>query len=371
MPSGWTPTGAILKDVLNSHLDRIDQYSKIPPLDIIVLTDGVPSQAVARLKSSDTIPTRWASIHTDRRRARCERGLTALVKGDKGKIWFWPPELRRIVLGGLHPNVRALVPESWLAKDTAPPPEPPANMEIAQVMKPPPPPQTVQGYNPVMDMPRPTVIEDYLRNYDVLFIIDDSGSMLGSRWDETRDALLEIADYALKLNVRSMSLRFMNCDIYDQGAQGAETIKSRFDGIMPSGWTPTGAILKDVLNSHLDRIDRTVSNSEEYSKIPPLDIIVLTDGVPTDDPASVIEQAVARLKNSRYHPNTMGIQFVQIGDEPDAKEVLTALVKGDKGSIVDTVPYRGDLASTELRRIVLGGLHPNVRALVPERPIDQ
>ncbi|KAF8324629.1 hypothetical protein F5887DRAFT_902712 [Amanita rubescens] len=225
-------------------------------------------------------------------------------------------------------------------------------------MKPPPPPaKTVQGYNPVMDEPRPTVIEDYLRNYDVLFIIDDSGSMLGSRWDETRDALLEIADYALKLNVRSMSLRFMNCDIYDQGAQVR---------VYTMRWTPTGAILKDVLNSHLDRIDRTVSNSEEYSKIPPLDIIILTDGVPSDDPASVIEQAVARLKSSRYHPNTMGIQFVQIGDEEDAKEVLTALVKGDNGSIVDTVPYRGVLTSTELRRIVLGGLHPNVRALVPE-----
>jgi hypothetical protein len=47
----------------------------------------------------------------------------------------------------------------------APPlPEPPATMEIAQVMKPPPPPaKTVQGYNPVMDEPRPTVMEDYLR----------------------------------------------------------------------------------------------------------------------------------------------------------------------------------------------------------------
>jgi hypothetical protein len=74
--------------------------------------------------------------------------------------------------------------------------------------------------------------------------------MLGSRWDETRDALLGIADYALKLNVRSVSLRFLNCDIYDQGIQvciydssrlrshfwqGEETIKSRFDGIMPNG----------------------------------------------------------------------------------------------------------------------------------------
>ena len=33
--------------------------------------------------------------------------------------------------------------------------------------------------------------------------------------------------------------------------------------------------------------------------------------------------------------------------------------------IVDAVPYRGVLTSAELQRIVLGGLHPNVRALVP------
>ena len=43
--------------------------------------------------------------------------------------------------------------------------------------------------------------------------------MLGSRWDETRDALLEIAEYASKLNVRSVSLRFLNRDISDQGIQ--------------------------------------------------------------------------------------------------------------------------------------------------------
>ena len=37
-------------------------------------------------------------------------------------------------------------------------------MEIARAMKPPPPPpETVQGYNPLMDEPLPTLIEDYLR----------------------------------------------------------------------------------------------------------------------------------------------------------------------------------------------------------------
>ena len=43
--------------------------------------------------------------------------------------------------------------------------------------------------------------------------------MFGSRWDEARDALLEIAEYASQLNARSVSLRFMNCNIYDVEVQ--------------------------------------------------------------------------------------------------------------------------------------------------------
>ena len=81
----------------------------------------------------------------------------------------------------------------------------------------------------------------------------------------------------------------------------------------------------------------------EYSKVQPPDIIVLMDGMLcaliafvaifsltiffvhiVDDPASVISEAVARL---RYRPNNMNIQFVQIGDEPDAKQASKDLVE--------------------------------------------
>jgi len=43
--------------------------------------------------------------------------------------------------------------------------------------------------------------------------------MHGSRWLEARDALAEIAEYALKLNVRTVSLRFLNDGTYDRGLQ--------------------------------------------------------------------------------------------------------------------------------------------------------
>ena len=45
--------------------------------------------------------------------------------------------------------------------------------------------------------------------------------------------------------------------------------------------TPTGFALKRVFDEHLQRIQEAIINGDGYSKIPPLDIVVLTDGVPS------------------------------------------------------------------------------------------
>jgi hypothetical protein len=47
LSAGGTPTGRVLEAVLKHQIDRLDgllpdQYASEPPLDIIVLTDGVP-----------------------------------------------------------------------------------------------------------------------------------------------------------------------------------------------------------------------------------------------------------------------------------------------------------------------------------------
>lgn len=65
-----------------------------------------------------------------------------------------------------------------------------------------------------------------------------------------------------------------------------------------------------------------------YGRIKPIDIIVLTDGVPTDDPATVIQAAARKLDEGLHHPNAVGIQFVQIGNEEGADQELMALCDG-------------------------------------------
>lgn len=75
-----------------------------------------------------------------------------------------------------------------------------------------PPPGTQEGYNPVLNLPRPSTLENYLREYDVVFLIDDSGSMKGERWTEASNALNNLANWIIDNGWDSdgIDLRFLN-----------------------------------------------------------------------------------------------------------------------------------------------------------------
>ncbi|KAI0783121.1 acyl transferase/acyl hydrolase/lysophospholipase [Abortiporus biennis] len=236
--------------------------------------------------------------------------------------------------------------------------------DLIQMEPPPPPADTNTGYNPALDKKRPTNMTDYLTRYHVLFLIDDSGSMgHQGRWDETRDALYGVAEYAFKMGVKSVDVEFLNNPKTVYGLQSVEAV---FEEVRPSNGTPTGTVLRRILDAQITKLDAAVGKPQ-YSIIPPLDIIVLTDGRPDNDsdPKEAIVHAVYRMRKAKHHPNSIGVQFVQIGDA-DSKE-LQALI-GDKstnGNMVDTVLYDGKLTSAKLERILLGAMHPNLRALIP------
>jgi hypothetical protein len=45
----------------------------------------------------------------------------------------------------------------------------------------------------------------------------------------------------------------------------------------------------------------------------------------------VLTAAVKRMKEAKHHPNTVGIQFVQIGDDQKAKEALHKIAYSENG----------------------------------------
>jgi len=102
------------------------------------------------------------------------------------------------------------------------------------------------------------------------------------------------------------------------------------------------------------------------SDLKPLNIIVITDGEPTDDVTSVIVQTGKKLDKLEAEPWQVGIQFFQVGREPGAAEALKELDDelAEEYSIrdmVDTVPWKGNseavLTADVLLKVVLGSVH--------------
>ncbi|KAF9459520.1 hypothetical protein BDZ94DRAFT_1268082 [Collybia nuda] len=100
-------------------------------------------------------------------------------------------------------------------------------------------------------------------------------------WSRTRDALLGIAEHALTLDTDSINIRFFNSPCVFYGTKGRDAIVSIFRQVQPRGRTRTGAALQKLLDDRITKLD-LASNTPEYPTIRPLDIIVLTDGVPLE-----------------------------------------------------------------------------------------
>ncbi|EDR12193.1 uncharacterized protein LACBIDRAFT_323284 [Laccaria bicolor S238N-H82] len=181
-------------------------------------------------------------------------------------------------------------------------------------------------------------------NYKIIFVIDDSGSMSGGRWKQVRAALAEIGKEAMQYDADGVDVCFINSPVHkelvkvsnylafliaelNKHNQTQEEILSVYDQVQPSGFTPTGAKLEAILGPVIEKLDAAV-DTQAYGHIKPADIIVLTDGVPTDDPAAVIQTAAQKLDEGLHHMNAVGIQFVQIGNDEGADQALMALCNG-------------------------------------------
>ncbi|KAF8797701.1 FabD/lysophospholipase-like protein [Phlegmacium glaucopus] len=231
------------------------------------------------------------------------------------------------------------------------------------------------GYNPQLDKKRPSTMSEYLQFYHVLFIVDNSKSMHRmNKWNETREALVGIAKYALDHKSGEIDLTFLHSNEKTASIMGGESMLALFNAAKLERGTPTGKVLQKVLDEHLAKLDQAI-DKPEYTQIRPLDIIVLTDGRPDRAPAikDVLAAAVKRMKENKHHPNSVGVQFVQIGDDKNAKKALQKLIYSENGHMVDTVLYTEKLTSERLERILLGGLHPNIRLqhLMPQRAMSR
>jgi len=210
-----------------------------------------------------------------------------------------------------------------------------------------------------------------LRKYNTVIIVDDSGSMAGSRWKEAREALAALAGIASKYDTDGIDVCFLNSKHVGTNMNDPAFVRRLFDTVRPGGITPIGEKLESLLLYYLDSLEKAKARADEgdhslMKGIKPVNYIIITDGAATDDPEAVIVAAARRLDAHNFPLTQVGIQFVQIGNSRDATEFLNELDNGlgqNYGirDIVDTTPYTGgELSAEVIIKILLGGINRRV-----------
>ena len=204
----------------------------------------------------------------------------------------------------------------------------------------------------------------FLNTFDTVFLIDDSGSMAGRSWRECSSALEAITPICTAHDKDGIDIYFLNApeSRYHKQVKDASTVHEIFSTVRPSGGTPTGQRLNRIIKDYLRELRAAGSDP---GSVKPVNIIVITDGVPSDDVEMVLVNAAKALDRLDADPWQMGVQFVQVGEEQGAKEHLEGLdddlsaMGGGCRDIVDTVPFnRGRTLSGEMiLKVVLGAVN--------------
>ncbi|KAL1598914.1 hypothetical protein SLS60_008059 [Paraconiothyrium brasiliense] len=184
----------------------------------------------------------------------------------------------------------------------------------------------------------------FLRNFDTVFLIDDSGSMAGSRWHQVEQALSVIAPICAERDEDGIDVYFLNNKKIWKHQRTAGHIIEIFQDAKPGGQTFTGKRLYEILTPILARYKRNPSETK------PVNIIVITDGQAHDDVAGTIQDVAKKLDKWDAPPWQVGIQFFQIGNDPEARAMLKQLDdelagNDDLRDIVDTVPFTSETGS--------------------------
>ena len=159
-----------------------------------------------------------------------------------------------------------------------------------------------------------------------------------------------------------VDIYFLNHQKGEKNVTSSAKVQEIFQTVRPGGKTPIGKNLQKIFEDYF----------EEYEKNPdstkPINIICITDGVPTDDVESQLIKTARKLDALDAPAWQVGVQFFQVGSDPEATKYLRELdddlpeIAKDKNlrDIVDTVPFLGEsgtvLSGAGILKVVLGAV---------------
>lgn len=201
-----------------------------------------------------------------------------------------------------------------------------------------------------------TTLHSFLQEFDLVFIVDDSTSMHGERWQEVQSVVAGITPLCAQYNYPTgIDVYFLNHHSEEtleeedlepgKGVGGymrltsAEEIRCVFENVEPRGRTPFGRRLSHVLGPYLRLVENmmiashnlaltstcTDANDNQTYYVKPLYIVGITDGAFTDDAERVLVGAMQRLQACRAVGWQVKVQFFQVGMDDGARKFLEVL----------------------------------------------
>lgn len=220
------------------------------------------------------------------------------------------------------------------------------NAHSRPTIAPPAPPAPVDGEGHAVEEDRFSILE----GYDTVFLIDDSPSMRGEKWELVQKILNYSTTMATRYDTDGIDVHFMNNTKASQDNVKDPDIAVRIhDGIELRGNTPT----LDRLSRHLSRYLQKFKAADFSAYFKCYNLIVLTDGEPNpeyEDESDISDQEDAKKNKAAFRlirkkivevarkldeqeaeRAQIGIQFCQIGDDNEATvffEYLDDRLKG-------------------------------------------
>ena len=261
------------------------------------------------------------------------------------------------------------------------------------IISPPPPPAPVDSDGHAVE-DRFSILE----SYDTVFLIDDSPSMRGEKWELVQRILDYSTEVAVRYDQDGIDIHFMNNTSSNQDSVKDPEIATKIHhGVELRGNTPTRDKLSRHLGVYLQKF-RAANYSPDFKGY---NLIVLTDGEPNpeyEDEDDVSDHEDARKNKAAFRlirkrivevakkldaeeaePAQVGIQFCQIGNDEDATRFFQYLDDRIKGKnnlgrdvsslcswgnlakpiqMVDTIQCQSELDLTEafFEKLLLGAI---------------
>ncbi|KAI5923473.1 hypothetical protein F4810DRAFT_669027 [Camillea tinctor] len=221
-----------------------------------------------------------------------------------------------------------------------------------------------------------------LRHFNTMLLIDDSAHM-EEHWTEVKQILDIIAPVLTMYDPNGIDIEFINywpLEYLITGRRGytgvvtatgnlelEDNVEAVFAKAEPKGKCRMDRRLRSILEDYVE--DYKDELSETGQRMRPLNLIVVTSGImDKTTPYYTLVKAARELDQLGAPPYQLGIQFFQVGREPEATLALQTLdrqLHSEEGvrDIVDTVTWTGgpgELSPGALLKTILGAVKRSI-----------